>query len=194
MSAASNGRESAVRGGPWQGATAAIYVILFALITLAGAACSEPSVGPSSPTPKPAPPPPPPPASLTIEDVSFVVQEGPCSYFYSEPHRCFRARFTVRETGGASAATIQDAFLDGPDGAEPGFINGTGCPYRKPIRVPPGTTTDIFQRDAANPGPDGFCNIWYDLLNTAERRLELLIAFTDDAGARRTFRTTVDVP
>ena len=193
MTAASNGREREVRRRSWQGATAAIYVILLALLTLAGPACSDQSVGPSSP-PKPTAPPPPPPASLTIEDLSFVVQEGPCSWFYSEPHRCFRARFIVRETGGASAATIQDAYLEGPDGAEPGFINGTGCPYRKPIRVSPGATSDIFQRDAANPGPDGFCNLWYDLLNTAERRLELIIAFTDDAGVRRTFRTTVDVP
>jgi hypothetical protein len=162
-------------------------------------ACSEQSVAPSpSPSPSPSPPPSPPPqqpsASLTIEGLSIVVLEGPCSYTYSEPHRCFRPRFIIRETGGASGATIRDAHLEGPDGAEPGSIGGPACPHVKNIRVPPGETSDVYYRDG-NSGSNDYCYIWGDLLNSAERRqLDLLIAFTDDDGIRRTFSTTLDVP
>lgn len=194
MIAAPNASEPAVRRQSWRVATAAFYAILFALLASTVPACSEQSVRPS-PSPLPPPPPPPPLASLTIEDLSIVAVEGPCSYYYSEEHRCFRPRFILRETGGASGATIQDAQLEGPDGAAPGFIGGPACPHVKKIRVPPGETSDIYRRDAADPGPDGWCQIWMDLPNGAERRqLDLTIAFTDDAGARRTFRTTVDVP
>lgn len=169
--------------------TGAVFVMLAALLTLAETACSEPPLGP---TPPPPPPPPLPPASLTIEDLSIVALEGPCSYFYSEEHRCFRPSFILRETGGASGATVQNAWLEGPDGAEPGLIGGPACPHNTKIRVPPGGTSDIFHRAA---GGDGYCHIWGDLPNRTERRqLELIIEFTDDDGRRRAFRTTVDVP
>ena len=190
MCVAANGHGLAERRQSWRGATAAIA--LFAL--LAFPACSEQSVGPSLSPPPPLPPPPPP-AALTIEDVSIVVQEGPCSYYYSEPHRCFRPLFVLRETGGMSGATIQAALIAGPDGAEPGFIVGSACPHNRKIRVPPGETSDIFQRDFANPGLDGYCNIWMDLPNSAERRqIELTISFTNDAGVQRAIGATVDVP
>ena len=188
MTAASNGHELAVRRRSWQGATAAIALCAL----LAFPACSEQSVGPSL---SPPPPPPPPPAALTIEDLSLLVQEGPCSYYYSEAHRCVRPLFILRETGGTSGATIQDVLILGPDGADAGLIGGPACPHNKNIRVPPGETSDIFQRDIANPGRDGYCQVWMDVPNRAERpQIELTITFTNDAGVRRTFRTTVDVP
>ena len=190
MTGPSNGHELAVRRQSWQGATAAIA--LFAL--LAVPACSEQTVWPSL-SPPPPPPPPPPPASVAIEDLSILVQEGPCSYYYSEPHRCFRPLFILRETSGTSGATILDLLIEGPDGADPGLIAGPACPHNKQIRVPPGETSDVFQRDIANPGRDGYCNVWMDLPNRAERRqIELTIKVINDAGVRRAIMTTVDVP
>lgn len=187
VTSASNGREPTVHRHAWRGGTAAVYVMLLGLLTWAGPSCSEQSVGPS--------PPPPPLASLAIEDFSVFVLEGPCSYYYSEEHRCFRPRFILRETGGASGATLQDVSLLGPDGAEPGLIGGPACPHVKKIRVPPGGTSDIFHRDATNSGPDGYCYLWMDLPNRAEhRQLDLIIGFTSDDGRRHTFTTTVDVP
>ena len=170
--------------------------MLLALLTAAaGQACSESPVGPSSPPSAPRPAPPPPSASLTIEDLSIVVLEGPCSYFYSEEHRCFRPRFTLRETGGATGATLQAAHLEGPDGAEPGLIAGPACPYNKKIRVPPGGTSDIFQRDARDAGEDGYCWLWGDLPNRTERRqLDLVIQFSSDDGRVSSLSTAIDVP
>jgi hypothetical protein len=144
------------------------------LVFLAG--CNGPSPLPSTPSGlTPGPPPAPAPqgpvssASVTVENPFAIVRPIGSKYGYA-------VRFLLRETSGASGATIERIVIHGPSGSDEA---GPSC-WRDALRVPPKGELDTFYTDAGaaslsycGPGAEG---------NTATPTLDAVVMFRDDNG------------
>ncbi len=161
---------------------------------LAAAACiaslvSYPGCGspaqptPSQPIPLYVPPPYVPPlpanASLAIEELTFLRNDGP-PFGYD-------VRFQLRETSGGSGATIKNVFVGDSRGG--GDNTGPSC-WGVALRVPPGGMLDTFYTDA---GRDwlGYCAVGFSL-PTEEARV--FVDFVDDDGRSGIAGVTVLAP
>jgi hypothetical protein len=133
---------------------------------------AAPTPVPSSPTqPAPTPPPTtnPSSASVVIEDPFAIVRSDGSRFGYD-------VRFLLRETSGASGATIERIVIYGPSGSDE---TGSIC-WKDQIRVPAGGALDTFYTDAGaqsltycGPGSGG---------TTASPVLAAAVTFRDDSG------------
>ena len=138
---------------------------------------------PAAPTPVPSSPTPPPTSNRSSASVAV---EDPFAIVFSQGSRFgYAIRFLLRETSGASGATIEDIVIYGPSGSD---LTGQGC-WRDQLRLPAGGALDTFYTDAGaqwlgyrGPGSGG---------TTASPMLEAEITFRDDRGVGGSIRVPV---
>ncbi len=151
-----------------------------ATLLTVGAGCSD---SPPAPTPivlTPVPPPsviPPPPPTVSSALASVVLENAKVIVHKTEGGFGYDVRFQVRETGGKSGGTVQNVFVQNPDGG--GDNTGPGC-WVTPLRVPPSGILDTFYTDEGSrwlsycaPASGG---------NSAMPVLRITVTFTDDQG------------
>jgi hypothetical protein len=145
-------------------------------LVLIGGCSGSPST-PAGPTPvpfSPTQPQPPPPSNPSS---ASVVIENPFAIVHSEGSRFgYAVRFLLRETSGASGATIERIVIYGPFGSDE---TGPVC-WKDQLRVPAGGALDTFYTDAGaqwlsycGPGSGG---------TTASPALVAEVTFRDDRG------------
>ena len=158
-----------------------VRLCCIATLLTAGAGCSDlPS--PSAPTPivlTPVPPSPlvPPPPTVSSALASVVLENAKVIVHKQESYFGYEVRFRLRETAGKSGGTVQNVFVQSPDGG--GDNTGPGC-WQTPLRVPPSGTLDTFYTDEGArwlsycaPAGGG---------NSAMPVLRITVTFTDDQG------------